>query len=334
MTSGWHRVIAAGRPRVAARQSAYSKPHTAQCAVVSDCLERVGRAGRVIAAHLAVERADQRAVGTQEPDQRIFHDVTLVRQRRRSASSSAEDADDDAGSARTTSTAEPGSPASAGRCSRVRCRSRRFTRLRTTALPTALLTTKPTSAGWPGARTSRWTTRVLEPQRRPERTARRKASLSLSRCADGSTSVVAAGAAVRRPGCCGPCGDAPTGSSGRRGCACAGGNRAPCDDDGCSAGRYACSRASLRCSFSWGVHSTGGMVRTANRVVAALGSSAGTAHPRACTRLGHGVVDMRHPSTRSDRPTVRALANQGQTQDCATTGEPVDDGLPSRFAGC
>ena len=273
--------------------------------MLGDCFERIGRAGGVIAAHLAVQRTDHRAVRLEETDQQEFHDVTLVRQRRRSASSSAEVAVADAGSARTTSTAEPGSPASAGRCSRVRCRSRRFTRLRTTALPTALLTTKPTRAGCPGGWTSRWTTRVRDPQRRPDRAVRRKASLSMSRCAAGSTSVVAAGAAVRRPGCCGPCGDAPTGSSGRRGCACAGGNRAPCDDDGCSAGTYACSRASLRCSFSWVVHSTGGtrcVRRQSGRRTLALRPAPPT-HARepvwvteswTCGTRRHGVTGQRY----------------------------------------
>ena len=47
---------------------------------------------------------------------------------------------------------------------------------------------------------------------------------------------------LRRRACCDPCGGARTGWSGQRGCACAGGNRAPCDGDGCSAGTYACSR--------------------------------------------------------------------------------------------
>ena len=48
--------------------------------------------------------------------------------------------------------------------------------------------------------------------------------------------------AVRRRACCDPCGGARTGSSDPRGCASAGGSRAPCDDGGCSAGTYACSR--------------------------------------------------------------------------------------------
>lgn len=40
-----------------------------------------------------------------------------------------------------------------------------------------------------------------------------------------------------------PCGDAPPGSPGPRGCACAAGNRGSWHGGGCSAGRYACSRS-------------------------------------------------------------------------------------------
>ena len=86
---------------------------------------------------------------------------------------------------------------------------------------------------------------------------------------------------VRRPGGCGPCGDATPGWRGRRGCASADGNRASCDDDGCSAGTYACSRV---CSPG-----VGGVTRPvlgpglgdSDRVGPRL--SAGTAHPRRTT---------------------------------------------------
>jgi hypothetical protein len=53
---------------------------------------------------------------------------------------------------------------------------------------------------------------------------------------------MAPGRRFRLPACCDPCADARTGSSVPHGCACAGGSRAPCDDDGCSAGTCACSR--------------------------------------------------------------------------------------------
>ena len=45
---------------------------------------------------------------------------------------------------------------------------------------------------------------------------------------------------TRQPARCDPCGGEPRGSHGRRGCACAGGSRAPSHDDGCSAGTSAC----------------------------------------------------------------------------------------------
>jgi hypothetical protein len=82
----------------------------------------------------------------------------------------------------------------------MRCLSRRCTRLRTTAFPTALLTTKPARAGEetsPAAcgseelsplRARRWTTRRGRPARRPRRTAAAKSSRRLSRFSEGSTS--------------------------------------------------------------------------------------------------------------------------------------------------
>ena len=103
---------------------------------------------------------------------------------------------------------------------------------------------------------------------------------------------------------------------GRRGCACAGGNRAPCAGDGCSAGTYACSRASLSVVFR-DVH-TGGI------------SSAPFGWHRPPTALQRPSVDMRHRSTPGDRPTVRAALRQGQTTAVRTgPAEPVDEGLPA-----
>ena len=226
-----------------------------------------------------------------------------------------------AGSARTTSTAEPGSDA---RCSRTRCRSRRCTRLRVTALPTALLTTKPTRGlgrrrlGLAGGRPG-WAT----PARRPDRTARRKDSPSVSRCAAGSTAVRPAGEpGLRRRGSCGPCGGGRTGWRGRRGCACAGGNRAPCAGDGCSAGTYACSRASP---------SIGGIRDVHTGAIGTCALSAGTAHPRT-QRLS---VDMRHRSTPGDRPTVRG--SRSDRVKLAAPGpdrpQPVDERLAAHAPG-
>src|SRR4051812_38663279 len=128
---GWggvlrHRVVAAGRPGVAAAEPAHRQPAPAEAAVLGDGLEGVGRAARVVAADLAVERADQRPVGTQQPDQDVLHlgapitdalrvaptgasGTALSRQRVSSASSSALLNDAAGGSARTTRTAEVGS---------------------------------------------------------------------------------------------------------------------------------------------------------------------------------------------------------------------------------
>jgi hypothetical protein len=148
-----------------------------------DSLERVGRAGRVVAADLAVERADQETVGLEERDQEVLHRSTRFRQRSRSSPSSDQVASAAAGSARITSTHEPGSDVSR---SRARWRSLRFTRLRATAFPTALLTTNPTRAS-PSSIRWRCTAIVRDPAREPDRTAWRNAWLEVSRCAFAST---------------------------------------------------------------------------------------------------------------------------------------------------
>ncbi len=177
---------------MAAAQSAQREPAAAQRTVIGHRLEGVGRTGRVVTAHLAVQRTDCEPPCLQETDHEVLHHcVTRLRLRARSAPRASYDASAAAGRARTTSAARPGSSSSNGRCSRVRCRSRRFTRLRTTALPTALLTVKPTSTGRAeeSRSTRRWTTTVGVPARRPDRTAPRKASLSARRWTEGSTAV-------------------------------------------------------------------------------------------------------------------------------------------------
>src|SRR3954454_529465 len=97
-------------------------PRSAQAAVHGDRLEGVCGARRMVPADLAVERADQQAVGAQQTDQQILHRTLAVAcsERRRgrcnrsravsrSAPSWAYGAPAAAGSARTTSTAVPGS---------------------------------------------------------------------------------------------------------------------------------------------------------------------------------------------------------------------------------
>ena len=92
------------------------------------------------------------------------------------------------GSARNTSRQPPGSQATRLRIS---SRSRRFTRLRTTAEPTARLTTKPTfgpaSVGTAPAGSSRAPATTAPPARRPERSVRRNSSGLLIRVCCGST---------------------------------------------------------------------------------------------------------------------------------------------------
>ena len=46
------------------------------------------------------------------------------------------------------------------------------------------------------------------------------------------------------------------------------------------------------------------------------------------------IVDMRHPSTGSDRPTVRGGRSGGQTHEAAPAGLPVDDILLHASTGC
>ena len=225
----------------------------------------------------------------------------------RSAPRDAYDASAAAGSARTTSAARPGSPSSAARCSRVRCRSRLFTRLRVAALPTALLTVNPTCVrrrlrrpGPPrgGPRGSR------EPARRPWRTVRRKPSAVVRRWTAESNGVcrelwpsdgqaLAALAAT-----------AATGWRDRHGSACAGGSRAPCDGDGCSAGTYACSRLFLR-RFR-------GMSTPLRASV--LVCSAGTARPR-----GRQVADRGHAApVDRERPANGTRRAKGGSNPRAT----------------
>jgi hypothetical protein len=133
--------------------------------------------------------------------------------RSRSAAISAWRAPAAAGWARSTSRQPLGSEA---RRSRISSRSRRFTRLRTTAEPTARLTIKPTFAGSPertgpaGAAASaepsepagsrRWPASTEPPARRPVRSTRRKSSARLILDCCGSTTPPA----QRGPRACRP----------------------------------------------------------------------------------------------------------------------------------
>ena len=134
-------------------------------------------------------------------------------------------------------------------------------------------------------------------------------------------------AAVRRRGSCGPCGGARTRSRGRRGCACAGGNRAPCDGGGCSAGTYACSRGSLHGvvravapgrsggePFGWHRAPTKDPLELSSARLHCRGHAA----PVDTGRPSNGT---RWQSTGSNRRHRRGL-------------QPVDDGLPDARGSC
>ena len=130
--------------------------------------------------------------------------------------------------------------------SRRASRRRPFVRLRTTALPTALETTKPTRAGCPAGASVRraWTTTSRLPDLIP-RTATEKSAERRRRWRAGSTRGPDQQSSWIRPRASrGPCGDARRGSRDRRASTSAGGSRACGRDDGCWAGRCACSRCS------------------------------------------------------------------------------------------
>ena len=193
----------------------------------------------------------------------------------------------------------------AGRAgSRRRARSRRLVRLRTTAPPTALDTTKPTRGGRP-ARASvglAWTTISLEPARQPSGGADRRREV---RPLDAVGSAPAAPHGLRRRARSGPCDDGRRGWRGPRGCACAGGSRGSWPGDGCSAGRSACSR----CSLIWW---RAGWARVVGEPVA-FGC-----HRKPMTLRGEAAPSRRGSrACENSRPTgpstVRESGHEGQT---------------------
>ena len=159
----------------------------------------------------------------------------------------------DAGSARTTTSASAGSTANRDR---MRCRSRRCTRCRTTEPPTLRPTTNPTFGATrvgPSTASARamCTTRPPRPALRPRCTAVAKSSRRVRRATAGSNVAVFRTATLRRTIRYGPCAAGPRGWPDRRGCACATGTRGSSRGDGCSAGTCACPYSQLsfsRCS--------------------------------------------------------------------------------------
>src|SRR3954464_5463582 len=128
---GWYWVITTRCPGVTPRQAPYGVPATTQAAVHRHRFEGVRRAGRMVPADLAVERADREPVGPQQPDQQESHraspggcdgadegadEVARGREpdsarrspRSRSRARSVEDASAASGSARTTTRLDSG----------------------------------------------------------------------------------------------------------------------------------------------------------------------------------------------------------------------------------
>ncbi len=197
----------AGRPRIAPQNAPGGKRRSLHRTVPVDRRVPIVRARRVVATDRPEQRADRPLVQLDQRKQWILHRAPLPSSRSRAASRSRAscswDASPEPGNARTT-TRLPGG--STDRRSRTRWRSCRFTRVRTTAPPTALLTTKPARAGKalsPGACGSgsplrMWTTRSGRPALRPRRTAAANSSRRLSRCSVGSTSQPVRNQADRR----------------------------------------------------------------------------------------------------------------------------------------
>src|SRR5437868_3611214 len=198
-----HRVYTSGMKRMTTPDTPNRQPDATQGTVYRDRLKPVRATGWVEPAARTQDRADE---GPIEPDRshqdpcheaRLFHHLCptiedACRRRRRSSATSSSAArfsyraDAAGGLARTTSRLPLGSLDSR---SRIRCRSRRFTLLRTTALPTALLTTNPTSGGSSlETRMPRCTTRVGRPARPPFLIARANSSPRRMRVSRDSTS--------------------------------------------------------------------------------------------------------------------------------------------------
>ena len=173
-TRRWHGVVAARRPRVAPQQAAQSHPAPAHRAVLGHRLEGVGRAGGVVAADLAVQRADQRT-GTAAAGRsgRSARQLTVpclsprlrCRQRSSSAPSSGvrrvrgrrQGAHDHLAAGREVGealTAQVAQPALDMMADRRRCRRERPT-------------TNPTRRGPTGRDAATWTTSRSPPLRRP-----------------------------------------------------------------------------------------------------------------------------------------------------------------------
>lgn len=171
---------------------------------------------------------------------------------RRSDALSAPAAD---GVARTTTRVPTGR---SGTSSRSWCRTFRDTRERTTEPPTALLTTRPARGEHTCDVWSRCTVSNGPDARRPRRTTSENSVRRRRRFSEDSTGpasrrevqtrspvkgVPRLRQTIRPRARCGPCGDGLRGSRDRPACSCAAESRGSWRDDGCSAEKCACSRA-------------------------------------------------------------------------------------------
>jgi hypothetical protein len=237
-----------------------------------------------------------------------------------------------AGRARTT-TREPAGNAVTQLANR--CRSRRFTVLRTTAPPTARETTRPARVSRPsGASTgaiATWATtrpgRSPPVRRRPARKVATNSSLRRNRAADGST-------LVRPRAASDPWSAARREWRGRRGYASATGTRGSLPADGCSAGRCACSLEGSRTTVEDG----GGDDGASRRVPGWTPRSAALGGPRARREGGRvwtgdggrrsGPTDIRYGrGNRRVKPAVGVAAQlSGTTRGRCGANLPLSAG--------
>ena len=154
-------------------------------------LQPVGRTGRVVLTYIPVERRDHPPPRQHKPDHQVLHREfapSLAKQPRHAATNSAPSRCGSvaaAGRARTTTCNPAGLSIN---WARARCRNRRFTRLRVTALPTRLDTTNPTRLCCPATGRARaCTTRVPRPTRTPPRSVAPKSFADRNRLAAGNT---------------------------------------------------------------------------------------------------------------------------------------------------
>ncbi len=207
MPGGRDRVKSPGMERMTLAEPPDRQPASAPGAVHPHRLQRVRTARRIEPAARRQQRADQPPVEPDQPHKSarqrrrppdrvpgrfycLFHTAPPCRRSRtritepRSAAKSAWLAVAAGGLARNTTRLPRGSEC---RYPATRWRSRRRTRFRTTAGPTARLTMNPTRAGSSDSgRTTRWPTTHARPARRPRRTAAVNSARRRIRAAGGS----------------------------------------------------------------------------------------------------------------------------------------------------